>query len=51
MHRVVPVAGEALTYADFMKQIDSPGNGNQDIYWMDAGFIGRIRLERDSLPG
>jgi len=46
-----PAVGDVLTYTDFMKRIDGPGNGNQDIYWMDAGFIGLIRSEEGSSPG
>lgn len=31
------------SFEDFMKRIEGPGNGNQDIYWMDARIIEELR--------
>ena len=31
------------TYQNLMELSDSPGNGNADIYWMDAGFIRKLK--------
>lgn len=30
-------------YEQFMKRIDGPGNGSQDIYWVDAKIIEKLR--------
>jgi hypothetical protein len=31
-----------LTYAEKMRILNSPSNGNADIYWVDAGIIAEI---------
>lgn len=32
-----------LKYEDFEKRINGPGNGNQDIYWVDAKIIEELK--------
>jgi Tol biopolymer transport system component len=34
---------KSLTYVDFQSRITGPGNGNQDIYWVDAKIIYDLR--------
>ncbi len=36
----------ALTYNEVIKILDSPGNGEGDIYWVDAKIIEKLRLKR-----
>jgi len=31
------------TYEDFSRIINGPGNGSQDIYWIDASIIGELK--------
>jgi len=33
----------ALTYSELENRFHNPGNGNMDIYWVDAEFINRLR--------
>ena len=35
-----------LTYRDLLRVWDEPGNGNADIYWVDASFITALRPGR-----
>ncbi len=35
--------GKHLTYDRFMKRIEGPGNGSQDLYWIEAGIIDELR--------
>jgi len=32
-----------MSYEDFAKLSDSPGNGRQDIYWIDASVLTDLR--------
>ncbi len=32
-----------MSYDDFVTVADSPGNGRQDIYWIDASFLNELR--------
>jgi hypothetical protein len=34
-----------LTYEEKINILNSPGNGNTDIYWMDAAIIESLKLE------
>ena len=34
-----------IDYEQFMKRIEGPGNGSQDIYWVDAGIIEKLKPE------
>ena len=36
-------APKTLTYKFFLDQMGRPRNGSADIYWMDAGFIEKLR--------
>ena len=31
------------SYSHLMELNNSPGNGNADIYWVDAGFIEKMK--------
>lgn len=35
--------GEDVTYDEILSAYNNPENGNIDIYWVDAGFIERLR--------
>jgi hypothetical protein len=41
--RTREIEPEEWNYATLKSLHDSPNNGNADIYWMDAGFIGQLR--------
>jgi Tol biopolymer transport system component len=34
-----------LTYEEKMRILNSPGNGNSDIYWVDARIIEELKLD------
>ena len=34
---------KALTYSELKDRFHKPGNGNMDIYWVNAEFINRLR--------
>ncbi|KPK84346.1 MAG: hypothetical protein AMS27_10190 [Bacteroides sp. SM23_62_1] len=36
---------EPVSYEKKIKILNSPGNGNQDIYWVDAGIIRALKPE------
>ena len=38
------------SFEEFTNRIDGPGNGNQDIYWMDAGIIKALRTSMGLAP-
>ena len=39
-------AGTKMDYRRFMDRINGPGNGSQDIYWMEATIIARVKARR-----
>jgi hypothetical protein len=39
-----------LTYDEIKKMLDSPGNGEADIYWVDAKVIENLKAEEWSSP-
>jgi hypothetical protein len=41
--RTEEINQEKWNYETLRKLHESPNNGNADIYWMDAGFIGQLR--------
>jgi hypothetical protein len=41
--RTEEINQEEWIYETLRKLHESPNNGNADIYWMDAGFIGQLR--------
>ena len=40
-----PAAPERLTFRLFRDLHDRPGNGNADIYWVDAGLVTSLRAK------
>jgi Tol biopolymer transport system component len=38
-----PSPGESITYASLKAQVDGPGNGRGDIYWVDARIVEQFR--------
>jgi hypothetical protein len=41
--RTTEIEAADWTYEKLVELNNSPGNGNADIYWMDAGFIDALR--------
>jgi hypothetical protein len=39
----IQVTERSLTFEEFVKRIDGPGNGFQDIYWIDAKIIKELK--------
>ncbi len=39
--------GPRWSYADLRRAADAPGNGQSDIYWIDAAFLATLRPEQD----
>jgi len=37
-------AESPLTYNEIIKMLDSPGNGEADIYWVDARIVDHLKL-------
>jgi hypothetical protein len=48
--RTLEVEREAWNYANLQKLHQSSGNGNADIYWMDARFIEQLRKQAEFHP-
>ena len=36
----------SLTYYELLKKLNAPGNGDEDIYWVDAKIIEELKPER-----
>lgn len=41
----VNVTDKPLTYSELDRRINGPGNGFQDIYWVDAGVINELKTK------
>jgi len=41
-----PFSEVPITYEEKMKILNSPGNGSQDIYWVDAKVIENLSTKR-----
>jgi hypothetical protein len=48
--RTLEIEREAWNYANLQKLHQSSGNGNADIYWMDARFIEHLRKQAEFHP-
>jgi len=44
--RVVKSAGSPLAYADYLKMHNSPDNGSENIWWVDAKVIEKMRTDK-----
>lgn len=40
------INNRSITYKEFQDRIDGPGNGNQDIYWVDVSIINKLKLKK-----
>ena len=45
--RPVGFSDTRMSYDEFVKVANSPGNGRQDIYWIDASFLDTLRTEEN----